>query len=506
MRINDAHLCARHINLNLQLSGAQYGTLVDQKRTIQPALVSCKRASMFKAQQYGRWVILNRSKPMETLGQPVLHDDKVILEQEWFFLASSSPYQSSMYKTLNNSDEAMTTKMDLFQPGDECSWKIHLVALPSEDKAGELQRQLLLQQAKESIDDSAAMRYEKAPSLLTSLQSKLPAELTDESLFSNQLSRKMHQKENQEYLLNTYRQLGTKQFHSNYNPLKFLGKIYGPDSNIVRYKAFVLERNESEVPCGLYEQSQQAQHGSKDSHPDDVHKTSTERAHDDYWNSAQRVLVDTKSWVQLPSAMTKYYKGDRTKKIRAAMVLQKWIRKFLNSTFDFERAMKRIDQVARNKLQEKVQSTHSFMLDLFVIAHWNINFHPFACLFATANRPTQVPAGARQHDGDGRHVTRPQRLYEVQLLHHHCGSWPRPQQAPRPLHAWRRHRQYGRKSTSEPARARAYGQPVRLAQRGSAHSHLSGRWQWFAQSQHGGAAAQQIDVQLDPLAEHLPDQ
>ena len=53
--------------------GAQYGTLVDQKRTIQPALVSCKRSSMFKAQQYGRWIILNRAKPMETLGQPVLH-------------------------------------------------------------------------------------------------------------------------------------------------------------------------------------------------------------------------------------------------------------------------------------------------------------------------------------------------------------------------------------------------------------------------------------------------
>ena len=134
----------------LDVLGAQYGTLVDQKRTIQPALVSCTRKNMFKAQQYGRWIVLNRNQPMQTLGKPVLHDDKIMLEQEWFFLASSSPYNSSMYKTLNNSDEAMTTKVDLFQPGDECSWKIHLVALPSEDRAGELQRQLLLQQAKEN--------------------------------------------------------------------------------------------------------------------------------------------------------------------------------------------------------------------------------------------------------------------------------------------------------------------------------------------------------------------
>jgi hypothetical protein len=60
--------------------GAQYGSLVDQKRTIQPALVSCKRASMFKAQQYGRWIVLNRARPMETLGQPVLHGEWV---REW---------------------------------------------------------------------------------------------------------------------------------------------------------------------------------------------------------------------------------------------------------------------------------------------------------------------------------------------------------------------------------------------------------------------------------------
>jgi hypothetical protein len=47
-------------------------------------------------------------------------DDKIILEQEWFFLASSSPYESHLYKTLNNSDEAMTTKTELFNPGKDC--------------------------------------------------------------------------------------------------------------------------------------------------------------------------------------------------------------------------------------------------------------------------------------------------------------------------------------------------------------------------------------------------
>jgi hypothetical protein len=330
--------------------GAQYGTLVDQKRTIQPALVSCKRASMFKAQQYGRWIVLNRNKPMETLGKPVLHDDKIMLEQEWFFLASSSPYQSSMYKTLNNSDEAMTTKMDLFQPGEECSWKVHLVALPSDDKTGELQRQLLLQQAKENIDESALARYEKAPLLLTSLHSKLPEELTDETMLNTSLRRKMHGQENQKYLLDQYRRLGAKQFHSNYNPTKFLSHIYGKDSNIVLYKAYVLDRQQSDDYNNRSKNTQNETNMSAE----DAQKTHIERLHDAYWSSAQRVLVDTKTWVDLPSAMSQFYKADRQKKVRAASVLQKWIRKFLSSTFDFARAMKKVDTMARKKLQEKV--------------------------------------------------------------------------------------------------------------------------------------------------------
>ncbi len=138
-----------------EVLGAQYGSLVDQKREIQPSLISCKRQSMFKAQQYGRWIVLNRENPMGTMGQPVLHLDRIILEQEWYFLASYSPYESNMYKWPGNADDiydghgksraaAFSLASDLFRPSEECSWKMHLVALPSEDKEDERQRQLLL--------------------------------------------------------------------------------------------------------------------------------------------------------------------------------------------------------------------------------------------------------------------------------------------------------------------------------------------------------------------------
>jgi hypothetical protein len=216
--------------------------------------------------------------------------------------------------------------------------------------------------SQESIDDSAALRYEKAPGLLTSLHSKLPDRLTDQALLHGQMRRKAHGVENQEYLLSKYKELGTKNFHSNYDPTKFLSHIYGRDSNIVKYKTFVLQRNEQDYTTSLYDHSHSSVYDPNRFDPsysaygeEMAPKSAIEVAEDAYWNNAQKVLVDTKSWVELQSSMTQYYKVDRAKKIRAAQVLQKWIRRFLMSSFNFERKMKHIDTTARTKLQEKVR-------------------------------------------------------------------------------------------------------------------------------------------------------
>jgi len=345
---------------NHDVLGAQYGTLVDQKREIQPALVSCKRHSMFKAQQYGRWIVLKRDQPMANLGQPVVHSDKIMLEQEWYFLASQSPYESSMYKTISNSDEAMRTKLDLFQPGEECSWKIHLVSLPTEDKTGELKRQLLLQQAKENIEDSMNSRYEKGPALTTSLHSKLPMELTDDATVFNSLHRKLDNSENQAYLIQRYRDLQHQNFGRFMNPLHFLSALYGRDSPVVRFKMESIQRHLREEADEVGDTPFFAKDG--DSNHVEA-KDPLERTHDEYWTTAQKVLLDTKTWTELPSAMNTYYYRDRGRKMKAALVLQKWIRRFLNATFDYERAMKKVDVVARTKLQDKLIARKKFLSD-----------------------------------------------------------------------------------------------------------------------------------------------
>ena len=324
--------------------GARYGSLVDQKREIQPSLISCKRQHMFKAQQYGRWIVLNRDDPMGKLGQPIGHLDRVILEQEWYFLASTSPYESSMYKSLNNSDEAMTTKIDLFRPGEECSWKVHLVALPIEDSGNEQQRQQLLQDAKDQIDKSEQARYEKAPFLLGSLADKLPARLSGNTLMNTKLKHKKSPKSEQEYLYQLYKKIESNGFQSRSGSVAFLSKTYGPNSPITLFKASSIilrgssKQEESFAVNNVENIDVQAQ-------LDDIEEI--------YWDVAQKLLINTKSWVELPQIMDEFEVRDVHKKVEAARVLQKWIRKHLEKRFNYERAMRRVDRLARTKLEEK---------------------------------------------------------------------------------------------------------------------------------------------------------
>lgn len=334
--------------------GAQYGSLVDQKREIQPSLISCKRQHMFKAQQYGRWIILNRDNPMGKLGQPVGHFDRIILEQEWYFLASTSPYESSMYKSLNNSDEAMTTKIDLFRPSEECTWKVHLVALPIEDSGNEQQRQQLLQDAKDQIDHSQQARYEKSPFLLTSLADKLPARLGSDVLMNTKLKHKASAKSEQEYLYQLYKKLESEGFQSKSGSVAFLSKTYGPQSPIVLFKSNGLS------PTKFREGSTFI--STTKSNPVEG-PSQLDKLEDKYWAVAHRLLINTKSWGELPQIMEEFEQRDIVRKLQATIVLQKWIRKHLEKRFNYERAMRKVDRRARTKLEEKTMQRRKLLME-----------------------------------------------------------------------------------------------------------------------------------------------
>ena len=116
-----------------EVLGAQYGggaISADGTRKLKPSLINCRRENAFKAQQYGRWIVLNRENPSDTLGDQVLHHDKIMLEQEWCYLASHTPYDSFMEKSHSFEDSENKDGNDFFKPIEECIWRLHLVTLP----------------------------------------------------------------------------------------------------------------------------------------------------------------------------------------------------------------------------------------------------------------------------------------------------------------------------------------------------------------------------------------
>lgn len=67
-----------------EVLGAQYGggtISADGARKLKPSLINCRRENAFKAQQYGRWIVLNRENPSDTLGDQVLICSSAILRR-----------------------------------------------------------------------------------------------------------------------------------------------------------------------------------------------------------------------------------------------------------------------------------------------------------------------------------------------------------------------------------------------------------------------------------------
>jgi hypothetical protein len=375
--------------------GAQYGSLVDQKREIQPALVSCKRTSMFKAQQYGRWIVLNKDDPVGTLGKPVGHLDRVILEQEWYFLASSAPGESSMYKSVKNSDEAMTTKINLFQPGEECTWKIHLVSLPSDDRDDLKQRQQLLQEAKDQIYESQEFRYKKADVLLNSLADMLPPELKESNLLNTLLKHKSAKHLEQENLYQKYVELEKNNFNKVVSSPKFLANVYGRDSPIVTITEELLEmqRVSQSVSApslnggSFFHDNNDSSFDASLNHHNHSHHTSVDlqpqtallnNMENHYWDVAQRLLIPSQCYGEIHNVMEEYMEKDVEKKFQAAAKLQGFMKKKIAKFFSFPREFKKMDTKTKDKLEAKDLLRQQILLEnaqLLVMKQFANNVH-----------------------------------------------------------------------------------------------------------------------------------
>jgi len=335
-----------------EVLGAQFGGGVisaDGTRKLKPSLINCRRENAFKAQQYGRWIVLNRENPSETLGDQVLHHDKIMLEQEWCYLASHTPYDSFMEKS-HSFEDSEKGGNDFFKPTEECIWRLHLVTLPSDDNADARFREYLLDQAKEQIKISAQDRRIKERVLSGPLSRRISDNLKPEEVVKRHLPQANSADATKKHLLKKFDRQKANDFAKNGPSVSSLKLIYGPHS--------VVYKNA---------RAAEAVRREKNSKESDFHKTEAERTQeavgpkmslqeteDLYWDIAQNVLTDTRAWESLPSAMEVYQDLDQSRKEIAIRIIQKFAKNKLSTMFSWKRVMKSIDVKETHKLSNSL--------------------------------------------------------------------------------------------------------------------------------------------------------
>lgn len=299
---------------------------------------------------------MNRDEPMDTLGKPVGHLDKILLEQEWYFLSSCTPYDSGMYKSKTSIDEAMKSGKDIFNPGIECTWKIHLVEQPLDEKAGEKKRAQVLTEASEQIDKSKSLRVEVLQEVSNPLKNKIDPNLHPDSIVRNTLSHKLSLEGNQGHLVRKFAKIAGADFSVAENSVDFLKNIYGKESNIYQYASARNIRKENRYTGKVFSLNGATEELESQSKRD--------QEEENYWNIASGMLVHSKAWAEQANAMKKYYDSDTAKKLKAVVTITKFIRKYLTSHVQsFPRLMRQVDigedeRLNVRNLNQKLDSDH----------------------------------------------------------------------------------------------------------------------------------------------------
>lgn len=295
--------------------------------------------------QYGRWIILNKDNPMGTIGKLVGHLDRVLMEQEWYFLGSPSPFEAKMEKT-GDFESALEKKGALFAPRDECTWKIHLAHLPSDDRAEEKNREYLLHAASEQVKHSEEKHWDYRNSLLHSLISTLPKDLSLEAVADRDLAHKKTYYREQESYIKMYDRLERKDFGTYVHSAQVLESIYGIDSNIARY---TLQSKLYQIACGRPVRLLKPR-----THV--VPLTKQQIMQKNYWDIADQLLLDTRVYEAMPTSLARYYDSSLVKKTKAVLVIQQFMKKVLQRVrerFDYGREMRRMDKKEIDRMKEK---------------------------------------------------------------------------------------------------------------------------------------------------------
>jgi hypothetical protein len=319
--------------------GVSFSNIPDSyKKQLTPRVINIEKGRIIQSNCC--WIILNKDDPIGTLGNQVLHKEKIMLEQEWLYLASSSPKIVKAYKYMSKNS---TTKQ-YFHPGDESSWTLILVGSPTDSGKEVQMRARILNRAVAQLDESLQNRDDMIHKINTTLGDTLKDELKVDHTVLNKLDYKLNESKSKLQRLKQFVEISARNFLEKKSNPEILAQIYGNGSNIYKHRKYIFDRQTGRQEA----QKSTYVFASKPLNEEDIDPVALlERkiytCEQTYWSLARLLLVNTKVWESLDKPMRKYFKMDAVRKDAASRILQIQFRKYLKKCFTFPRAMKRAD-------------------------------------------------------------------------------------------------------------------------------------------------------------------
>ena len=366
---------------NRKAVGSKY-VGVGSMRILRPALIRCSKGPLQRAHHVGRWILMNRDQPIESLGNHCLHGDEITLEQEWLFLSSSSSsYDVHLYKTKNTIADLKVDKFDRefttenFVPTDDCVWKIQLISQKGMDTTDGREFTQLVTKANTQLLKSVKGRNKANKELFGQLSEKVDKNIECDKV-TDLIKHKLDDKSEYDHLMKLYHNSSLNNFvsprfinistkdaiyqndkitdidykrepHQNLSPASILSPkldMWANDMDIISFDNMDSFSPNSTIGSKVKKKNVCYNTINLNS-SQDLHLLKLKKIKNDYWNIAQKLLVKSDTWSVSDTAMVKYYNGANSiLQLKSALIIQRFVRshcKFLRIVKD---RMKEVDK------------------------------------------------------------------------------------------------------------------------------------------------------------------
>ena len=377
-------------------------------RRLCPVLIKCPKGILQKAHHIGRWILMNRNNPIESLGKNCLHGDKITLEQEWLFLSSSSLNEVTLYKTKNTIADLKIDKFNSefnygnFMAVEDCSWKIQLISQKGMDTTDGREFTELITKANTQLLKSIESRNKANKELFGQLAGKINDKIESNKI-NNLIKHKLDDMAEYDHLMKLYQNNSLNDFispQSLYNTKKesyfknnnfidmynkneydkknenlnvTIGKneeidfmmspvsIKSPKSNL-KISFDFLNFDNLDIKNNFFSPNSTFRSKIKNKNVSYNNTFNTNADHhtypiisekikDNYWKIAQKLLVKSDAWSVLDTAMKKYYNGpNMILQIKSAIIIQRFVRFYCKFLGIIKDRMKETDLVTINYL------------------------------------------------------------------------------------------------------------------------------------------------------------